>query len=212
MAKKPLAPLGPLFTVLNWVACAGWSYILYDLLTNQYISYPNLSDVDEHVLTVVLGLEVICIVEVVRIVLGDLPGNLVLGLVLHAIRFTALTQILPRLQNHWTGPAVIASWAVTEVTRYPMYIFPKSEACRSVRMVVPLFTFPIGAFSEAYGAFLVLSAEDTPSLLKMAIWIVLFVNGVLGPTMAYPALLKKGLPVVGLGKRRDTKQSLKKME
>mmetsp|Transcript_18228 Transcript_18228/g.52662 ORF Transcript_18228/g.52662 Transcript_18228/m.52662 type:complete len:92 (+) Transcript_18228:57-332(+) len=84
-----------------------------------------------------------------------------------------------------------------------MYIFPSIEGLRSIRMVVPLFTFPAGCFSEGYGAYMVLTRDDTPLWLKAVLCGMLFVNGVLGPTMAYPALLKKGLPVLGLIKKKD---------
>ncbi|MGK3760071.1 MAG: hypothetical protein ACI8RD_012388, partial [Bacillariaceae sp.] len=43
---------------------------------------------------------------------------------------------------------------------------------------------------------------ESPFGLKVALSSVLFVNGALGPTMAYPALLKKGLPILGLTKKR----------
>lgn len=149
----------------------------------------------------VFVLEGICVLEVLRIVVGDLPGNLVLGVVLHLIRFTALTQVFPH--NHWTVPVVLITWCLTEITRYPMYIFPSSTLCRSIRMVVPLVTFPIGCATEAYGAYCVLFEAHTVLWVKAALVIMLFVNGVLGPTMAYPALLKKGLPVLGLAKKKE---------
>ena len=204
--SSPLDPMSPLFTALNYAAFSGWCYVLYlvsSLVLPYFSSIPF--DLIAKVQTPVLILEGICIIEVLRIALGDLPGNLVLGAVLHAIRLVVTTQVLPHdaLEGHWTSPAVLLSWAVTEVSRYPMYMFPDSGVCRSIRMVVPLLTFPVGAFSEAYGAFIVFGQQDTEVLLKILLAGMLFVNGVLGPTMAYPALLKKGLPVLRLGKKRD---------
>lgn len=154
----------------------------------------------------VLALEGICILEVVRIFLGDLKGNVVLGTVLHAIRLLTILETISRLPGHWTGPFILGSWAVTEVCRYPMYLYPNNLFCRSIRMVVPLVTFPIGAFTEAYGAYKVCMDPETNVDLKLALSAVLFVNGILGPTMAYPALLKKGLPVLGLGRKREKKK------
>ena len=133
--------------------------------------------------------------------MGDLPGNLVLGVVLHAIRFIAVLFVVPSNPNSWIAGAVLLSWAFTEVARYLMYLFPSSETCRSIRMVVPLATFPVGAIAEGYGAYLLFSMEDTASWLKAVLAGMIFVNGVLGPTMAYPALLKKGLPILGLGNK-----------
>ena len=77
-------------------------------------------------------------------------------------------------------------------------------------MVMPLVTFPIGAFSEAYAAYLVLTMEglQRPWWLSLTLIAVLFVNGVLGTTMAYPALLKKGLPVL-LGNKKDKEKTPK---
>lgn len=155
----------------------------------------------------VMLLEGICILEVGRIFLGDLKGNLVLGTVLHAIRLITMLGTMVRLPNtHWTGPFIFGGWAITEVCRYPMYMFSGNDFCRSIRMVVPLLTFPIAAFSEAYAAYMVFVDPETPMGLKIALSGVLFVNGALGPTMAYPALLKKGLPILGLGKNRKEKK------
>jgi len=207
-------PHTPIFTVLNAVAFAGWLFILYKTILSVLPSdFPSiLENLVQEVKHQIIFLEGICAVEVIRIAVGDLPGNLVLGSVLHVIRLTAVMQIMPSqvLASHWTAPAILLSWAVTEVSRYPMYIFPGSRACRSVRMVVPLITFPVGCIAEATGAYLVLTRGDTELWLKAMLVAMLFVNGVLGPTMAYPALLKKGLPVLGIGRKKKTGGSEKK--
>lgn len=212
--KSALAPLAPLFYGLNWVAFFGWSYVLFLLVSS---SLGNNSDGEALLAatrTPVLLLEGICLVEVLRIFLKDLPGNLVLGVVLHAIRFTAILEVLPRavglvaadMNSSWTAPAILYSWAVTEVTRYPMYLFPSSSMSRSIRMVVPLVTFPIGAFSEFCGAYQVFTASDAvPIWLQVILVVMMIVNGILGPCLAYPALLKKGLPVLGLAKQEKPK-------
>jgi hypothetical protein len=204
MAKSILAPLAPLFQVLNWVAFFGWSGVLLKLFMPE--TSPDL-------VTLVKGLECICLVEVVRIMLGDLKGNLVLGLFLHGIRVASILQVLPRLpEHHWTQWYVLFAWAVSEVTRYPMYIFPSSSMIRSVRMVVPLFTFPIGCYSEAYAAYLVLLQEKEEGAGKHPWWLsvilgaILFINGVLGPTQAMPALVKKGRPGLGLQQNKPVKE------
>ena len=91
-----------------------------------------------------------------------------------------------------------------------MYLLPNSEAARRIRLVVPLATFPVGCAAEAYGAYVTMveTMEDKNALALTGsyYWVklgllgmVLLINGLLGPTMAYPALLKKGLPVL-LGK------------
>ena len=219
--KSPLAPLAPLFYALNWVAFVGWTYVLFLLLSFDNNNNSGKVDDGQALLgitrTPVLVLEGICVVEVLRILLKDLPGNLVLGVILHAIRFAALLEVLPRAaaslasgdaegggpQWTWTVPAVLWSWAVTEVTRYPMYLFPSSSLCRSIRMVVPLVTFPIGAFSEFCGAYQVFAGNNNvPVWLRLVLVAMMLVNGVLGRGLAYPALLKKGLPVLGLVKEK----------
>jgi hypothetical protein len=210
MAKSILAPLAPLFQVLNWIAFFGWSGVLLKLFMTE--TSPDLVTL----VTLVKGLECICLVEVVRIMLGDLKGNLVLGLFLHGIRVASILQVFPRLpEHHWTQWYVLFAWAVSEVTRYPMYIFPSSSMIRSVRMVVPLVTFPIGCFSEAYAAYLVLLQEKEEGADKHPWWLlvilgaILFINGVLGPTQAMPALVKKGRPVLGLEQNKPAKKEEK---
>ena len=137
--------------------------------------------------------------------MGDLPGSTLLGVLLHAIRTLALTQVMPRTvldpSTQWIAPTILASWSITEVARYPMYMFPSNKRLRSLRMVTPLVTFPIGVLGEAYGAYWVLfQHEDQPPkglLLKLSLVVMLLVQGGMGPTMAYPHLLKKGLPELG---------------
>jgi len=206
-SSSHLAPLAPLFSALNWAAFVGWNGVLLRLLAIFFSSAPSSSGaIFDAVRVPVFLLEGICIVEVGRILCGDLPGNLVLGVVLHAVRFTTLTQVFPHA--HWTVPLILTAWCLTEIARYPMYLFPASTLARSVRMAVPLATFPLVAAAEAYGAYRVLCdrAEYISLGAKAALAVMLFVNGVLGPTMAYPALLKKGLPVFGLGGKKKKKE------
>jgi hypothetical protein len=112
---------------------------------------------------------------------------------------------------------VLYSWSLTEVGRYPMYLFPQSPIARRVRLVLPLFTFPAGAAAEALGAYGALArllrrgAPDGGSASHWAaatlLGLVVFVNAGLGPTLAYPALLKKGLPaLMGTAEVRNPKR------
>mmetsp|Transcript_1266 Transcript_1266/g.1417 ORF Transcript_1266/g.1417 Transcript_1266/m.1417 type:complete len:208 (-) Transcript_1266:527-1150(-) len=200
--------LSIIFMILNWIAFSGWMFVCYKLLVLcRSWNDDGYGDIDwmRRIQKPVLFLEGICVIEVLRILLGQLKGNFILGVILHAIRLLTVLETMVRLPNHWTGPFILGSWAITEIFRYPMYMFPNNQLCRSIRMVVPIVTFPIGAFSEAYGAYLVFSDPKSPFGLKLALSFVLFVNGALGPTMAYPALLKKGLPILGLTKKRERK-------
>mmetsp|Transcript_16123 Transcript_16123/g.37395 ORF Transcript_16123/g.37395 Transcript_16123/m.37395 type:complete len:203 (-) Transcript_16123:77-685(-) len=193
-----------IFSILNCSAFCGWSYVLFRLF--HVIFQPaDGSGIVAELHTPVLALEGICAIEIARIFFGDLKGNLALGIVLHAIRLLTLLKTMVLLPNHWTGAVILGSWAVTEVLRYPMYIFPNNQFFRSVRLVVPLITFPVAAYSEFYGAYILFTDPKTSLLLKVALSVVLFVNGILGPTLAYPALLKKGLPILGFGKREKEK-------
>ena len=90
---------------------------------NKYIYYYK-NDNDKRLpLQVILWLEGICIFEVIPIILKDLPGNLVLGVVLHFIRMMAITQRLSGLllstisvNNNNTIIIVLLSWSITKIT------------------------------------------------------------------------------------------------
>lgn len=128
-----------------------------------------------------------------RIVIGDLPGNILFGVLLHLIRMIALLLVFPRtsIESSWLASAILGSWSVTEVSRYPMYIVKGSKFARLLRMVVPMATFPIGCFTEAYSAWLVFRESSTPILVKIPLLVLVVINGGLGPVMAYPHVLKK---------------------
>jgi Protein tyrosine phosphatase-like protein, PTPLA len=146
---------------------------------------------------------------------------IIVGVILHTIRITTIVEVLPRVvalvandndsitQWTWTVPVVLLSWAVTEVGRYPMYLAPSNDTCRKMRMILPLLTFPIGAFAEFCCAYQVFFGNSTnnnknndvdpvPLWLQFLLVLMMLANGVLGPYLAYPHLLKKGLPVLGL--------------
>ena len=127
---------------------------------------------------------------------------------------TCLTYVLPagllRDVDRIVAVIVLYSWSITEVTRYPMYLFPTSASARHLRLVVPLFTFPPGCAAECYGAYRAFTTEwnddgggggggKDPIKLGL-LGMMILINGLLGPTMAYPALLKKGLPML-IGKK-----------
>lgn len=103
--------------------------------------------------------------------------------------------------------------------RYPMYLFPTSSIARYIRLVLPIFTFPVGAAAEAFGAYTVLTEIMRKGIigngLPVVYWVkvgllgmVIFINGLLGPTLAYPALLKKGFPVL-MGRKAENNKRTK---
>jgi len=228
---SPWASLAPAFYILNWLAFCGWTYVLYILvqLLSEKDTDAITTTIQRNLTPILLALEGICIIEVARIFVGDLPGSLALGVILHVIRWTAILQVLPRCLAMTTTTittddgdvsnndsnnttliplAVLWSWAVTEVTRYPMYLFPSNALARSIRLVTPLLTFPVGAFAEGYGAFSVFTSDThKPYWLKFLLIVMLLVNGVLGPGMAYPHIFWKAAPVLGLIQKKDRKDS-----
>lgn len=222
-----------IFFSLNVVALLGWTNVLYALIRRDY-SFSGMVEL----LDLVMMLEALCFVEVVRIAVGDIKGNLYLGATLHLIRFTNIIYVLPEAsccngnkENNnmrhsdqenasWyissssvdkLALVILYSWAVTEICRYPMYLFSTNErsaiieVARFVRVTTPLVTFPIGAFAEGFAAYLTLrglestniAVNDLATTIKWtALLIVVLINFLLGPTLAYPALMKKGLPVL----------------
>ena len=201
-----------IFTLLNAAALLGWSSVLLILLTNALVGRPIfVSEGGDGglgggaripLIDLLFVLEAICFVEVGRIAVGRLRGNLLLGAVLHTVRASCLIFVLPDALTRGDRAAgwVLSAWSVTEVCRYPMYLLPASSAARRVRLAAPLFTFPAGCAAEAYGAYRALAMEwggggGDPVKLGL-LGMVILVNGLLGPTMAYPALLKKGLPAL----------------
>ena len=228
------------FTILNALALLGWSIVLLIIIVTTTTSTNNCSnehdddllvDRDNYkvcassgqrtpIIDLLFILELICIIEVCRIAFGQLKGNLLLGSVLHAIRLTCLMYVLPDgillLPCDVTTMMVLYAWSITEVTRYPMYLYPTSDIVRRVRLVVPLVTFPVGCMAEAYGSYRTLLKEwkhraevgEITNLIKIGmLGMVILINGLLGPTMAYPALIKKGVPaLMGTREERKTKQ------
>lgn len=214
-----------IFNFLNIGALLGWSFLLVVLLLKSAIdSIGYFGRINELVdpffvrsspegrqplIDLLLFLEMICFVEVGRIAIGQLKGNFTLGIILHMIRLTCLLFVFnheSRGLTDMTSSMILYSWALTEVGRYPMYVFPKSSMARNVRLVLPMFTFPVGCAAEFYSAYLVLTEMLTEKMSYdhgVKYWLaccllgmVVFVNGLLGPTLAYPALVKKGLRVM----------------
>lgn len=239
---------GTIFSFLNMGALLGWTFVLLLLLSQISIIQSSLPSIIQQltmpffdattnttsdrlpIIDLLLFLEGICFIEVGRIAIGQLKGNLVLGVILHLIRMSCLLIVLPEgltsssETNVLISTLVLYSWALTEVGRYPMYLFPSSSMARYVRLVLPIVTFPVGAFAEAVGAYwhlkqlLAVGANDNDATRSLLHWIqvgllvlVVGINSLLGPTMAYPALLKKGLPVL-MGKKDKSKSTRKKKD
>merc|ERR1711879_218494 len=137
----------------------------------------------------VLGSELICVSEVVRISLGQLRGDLPLGITIHYTRllmwFVALTH--PAVSDG-VAKMILLGWAVTEVGRYPMIMTAGSvPSLKVLRYAVPLVTFPLTAGAEAYAAYCVLPVTKSTSL-KVVLGLVILVN-VFGGSAWYPKMV-----------------------
>jgi hypothetical protein len=134
-----------IFTTINAIALLGWSLVLLVLLfqtlfppapewTALFFEASSSSSSRILLIDLLFFLEGICFIEVGRIATGQLKGNLVLGVVLHIIRLSCLLLILPfglSGDRDILCIMVLFSWALTEVGRYPMYIFQSSSLARS---------------------------------------------------------------------------------
>ena len=124
-----------IFTLLNIAALLGWCLVLVLLILHEQRQHIYDEVWYEQIITILKYLEIICCVEVGRIAIGQLKGNLVLGMVLHMIRISCIVFILP--DGLATNPAksavemndgyaileqpslsllILFSWCITEVT------------------------------------------------------------------------------------------------
>ena len=175
-----------LFTALNWIALIGWSLVA----ATTVIICNTKSTPSAPLLQLTLVCELISAIDVVRIAVGHLRGDLILGIDVHYTRlmmycFTMSHEAVPSI----VVKLILLAWSLTEVTRYPMVLFPKQAALKTIRYAVPLVTFPLGAGTEAYAAWLVLNVTPhTP--LKVALFGIVLVN-VIGGTFWYPSMVAK---------------------
>lgn len=177
-----------IFTVLNWIAFLGWAAVA--AMTAAVWNEPSMPS--EQLLQLTLACEVISAVDVVRIAVGNLRGDLALGVTVH---YTRLLMWFITMPHSATSPLVVkmilAAWSLTEVGRYPMVLFPSRRSLKTFRYAVPLVTFPLGAGTEAYAAYLVAMATGGSNpVLTAALGLVVLVN-VIGGTIWYPSMFAK---------------------
>ena len=120
-----------IWTVLNVLAWIGWSAVLASAAYNEKL---------------VLILELMCCAEVLRMIKGELKGNVKMGLVLHATRLIVYHQVLPFAYTR----VILQAWSATELARYPYYVVPNAYTL-AMRSFVPLVTFPLGVAAETMG-------------------------------------------------------------
>lgn len=146
-----------LFDVLNWTFLLGWQIALYELLligvsdpamTSSPFSHPVspwiprvaspfLTSQQSPLWWLIAVLEAGCWLDVLRMLAGTLRGNVVLGVLLHFIRTFVLLYVLPSgaggAHSHSVCHVVLLAWAVTEVARYPYYIFSAGSTTKALR-------------------------------------------------------------------------------
>jgi len=124
-----------IFTLLNIAALLGWCIVLVLLIMHTHTQHIYDEVWYEQIITILKYLEVICCIEVGRIAIGQLKGNLVLGLVLHMIRISCIVFVLPDglatnpvkstaemndgyaiLEQPSSSLLILFSWCITEVT------------------------------------------------------------------------------------------------
>jgi hypothetical protein len=179
-----------MFTALNYVALLGWAVVA--VWTSMIYHDPVRPSAELRQLTLIC--EVISAIDIVRIALGQLRGDLVLGLDVHYTRFMMLFFTLSHeAVSHTVAKLILFAWSITEVARYPMVLFPRVAALRTVRYSVPLITFPLGAGTEAFAAYIVLFATPHAAhhaLLKCALGLIILVN-FFGVIAWYPSMVAK---------------------
>jgi hypothetical protein len=190
-----------IFTALNWIALVGWSAVF--ALTAA--AWSDGEQPSAQLLQLTLACEVICTLDVIRIALGMLRGDLALAVTVH---YTRLLMWFVTLPHSATSPLVVklilAAWSLTEIGRYPMVLFPDVAVLRTIRYATPVVTFPMGAGTEAYAAYLVLIATSDNAVLRAALGFVVLVN-VVGGTVWYPSMVAK------VGKSLAAKKDAKKL-
>ncbi|CAE8660415.1 unnamed protein product, partial [Polarella glacialis] len=137
----------------------------------------------------ILVLECICCLELARMLVGSLRGNITLGLVLHYTRWFVFLGIMPRVGSHPANRIILLSWILTEVCRYPFYILGGRKA-EILRYFAPVLTFPLGAGSEAWACVVALQGGELSSALRALAYLQLVIN-IPCALAYYPAMVSK---------------------
>ena len=76
-------------------------------------------------------LEGVCAFEVAQVGLGLAQGSFAMGALLHYTRLLIAGVVFPALPLTALAPKlVLLAWGLTEVCRYPMFLFPTSKIAR----------------------------------------------------------------------------------
>ena len=97
-----------LWLVLNLAAWCGWTFVLYLVIAfddGPVWTAPALPEV-------VLACELYACVEVLRMVVGQLKGNVQMGLVLHFTRLVVYHGVLPAQPE--VAKVILIAWTVAD--------------------------------------------------------------------------------------------------
>jgi hypothetical protein len=187
-----------LFTVLNVVALVGWAAVAF--MTAMIWNDPAKPSAELLQLTLVC--EVICVVDVLRIAAGNLRGDLTLAADVHYTRLMMCFVTIPHSEvSALVVKLILFAWSITEVTRYPMVLFPSSSVLKTIRYAVPLITFPLGAGTEAYAAYIVMKVASTDKVMKLALGLIVLIN-IFGGAAWYPSMVAKVVRSLGRGETK----------
>lgn len=176
-------------TPLNWMAIIGWTFLLVRVFLEIAIPGWNDGALWETYGGFTIVLELICVWEVFRMIVGDLKGNMVLGCFLHYTRMFICLVIfgVETVSKSQIPIVVLTAWAFTEVIRYLYYIVGNSPSKRA-RQLVPILTFPLGAGGEAWACYAALS--HLHGLVYFLACLQIGIN-VIGGSAIYPGMVKK---------------------
>ena len=177
--------------IVNMVALVGWTIVLVIITKNLLLSPADeRPSNDSTFFYLIIFCELICASEVIKIGLGMMRGDLILGFTVHYTRMLMIFVVMPDPSvSCLNQKIIILAWAATEVARYPMVLFPDSKPLRTFRYAAPLVTFPQGAGSEAWAAYSLLQFTQNQALY-VALCLVVLVN-VGGGIVWYPSMVKK---------------------
>ena len=191
------------WSVINVALLMGWGFLTFLMLNNVEGKWNEVSIRPVVAMTTVL--EIFCVIEVIRMAMSG-SGNVALGVALHYTRLFVCIKVWPVLSKQGVGSdlidATLAAWTLTEICRYPFYIF-RSPIAEKVRYFVPILTFPVGAAAEAMSCYYASGYLAQPySTLAL---VQVFVNTI-GGLMTWPQLIRKGLRICGFIKKKQKKK------
>lgn len=193
-----------LTTFVNLIALSMWTFVFFSIC-QHFWEPPN-----PNLVSIAFLAQLITTTEVVRITLGLLKGDALLGWAVALSRIFVFifvfnesqvtAGLIPRPSFNTTNipltsDSILLAWSFTEVFRYPMILCSSSFRyhgfLKNLRYGVPLLTFPVGAVTEAYGCWSLLTHGTNSKLLDFFLYVIIANNLVAGFGLALPKMVKK---------------------